>query len=37
MLLYHLGQQYPDQMGPSLEWMRTECIASVAAEAFGFP
>jgi len=34
MLLYHLGQHHPDQVGPYLERMRTECITTVAAEAF---
>ena len=34
MLLYHLGQQHPDQVGPYLERMRTECSATVAAEVF---
>jgi len=34
MLLYHLGQQHPDQVGPYLERMRTAYIATVAAEAF---
>ena len=34
MLLYHLGQNHPDHVGPYLERMRTECIATVAAEAF---
>ena len=34
LLLGHLGQQHPDQVGPSLERMRTECIATVAVEAF---
>jgi hypothetical protein len=34
MLLYHLSQRHPDQVGPYLEQMRTECIATVAAEAF---
>jgi hypothetical protein len=34
MLLYHLSQQHPDQAGPCLERMRTEDIATVAAEAF---
>jgi hypothetical protein len=34
MLLYHLGQHHPDQVGPYLERMRTEDIAPVAAEAF---
>jgi hypothetical protein len=33
MLLYHLGQHHPDQVGPYLDRMRTECIATVAAEA----
>ena len=34
MLLYHLSHQHPDQVGPYLERMRTECIATVAAEAY---
>ncbi len=34
MLLYHLGQQHPDQVGPYLDRMRTEDIGTVAAEAF---
>jgi hypothetical protein len=34
MLLYHLSQQHPDHVGPYLERMRTECIATVAAEAY---
>jgi hypothetical protein len=34
MLLYHLSQQHLDQVGPYLEHMRTECIATVAAKAF---
>jgi hypothetical protein len=33
MLLYHLSQQHPDQVGPYLERMQTECIATVVAEA----
>jgi hypothetical protein len=33
MLLYHLSQRHPDQVGPYLERMRTECIAIVAVEA----
>ena len=37
MLLYHLGQQHPDQVGPSLERIRTEYIATVVTEAVGFP
>jgi hypothetical protein len=34
MLLYHLSQQHPDEVGPYLERMRTGCIATVTAEAF---
>jgi hypothetical protein len=34
MLLYHLSQQHHDQVGPYLERMRTEDIATVAAEAY---
>jgi hypothetical protein len=34
MLLYHVRQQLPDQVGPYLERMRTERIATVAADAF---
>ena len=34
MLLYHLSHHHPDQVGPYLERMRTECIATVAAEAY---
>jgi hypothetical protein len=34
MLLYHLRQQHPDQVGPYLERMQTECISTMAAEAF---
>jgi hypothetical protein len=34
MLLYHLSQQHPDQVGPYLERMRTEYIRTVAAEAY---
>ena len=34
MLLYRLSQHYPNQVGPHLERMRTECIAMVAAEAY---
>ncbi len=34
MLLYHLSQRHPDQVGPYLERMRTECITTVVAEAF---
>ncbi len=35
MLLYHLSQQHPDEIGPYLERIRTaEDIGTVAAEAF---
>jgi len=34
MLLYHLNQLHPDQVGPYLEPMRTDDIATVAAGAF---
>jgi hypothetical protein len=34
MLLCHLSQQHPDQAGSYLECMRTEYIATVAAEGF---
>jgi hypothetical protein len=34
MLLYHFSQYHPDQVGPYLERMRTECIATVAVEAY---
>lgn len=34
MLLYHLGQHHPDHVEPYLERMRTECIATVVAEAY---
>jgi hypothetical protein len=33
MRLYYLSQQHPDQVGPHMARMRTECIATVAAEA----
>ena len=33
MLLYHLSQRHAAQVGPYLERMRTESIATVAAEA----
>ena len=33
-MLQHLGQHHPDQVGLYLERMRTEYIATVAAEAF---
>jgi hypothetical protein len=32
--LGHLGQHHPDQVEPYLERMRTECIATVAAEEY---
>jgi hypothetical protein len=31
---YHLSQEHPDQVGPYLERMRTERIATVTAEAY---
>jgi hypothetical protein len=34
MLLHHLSQQHPDQVGPYLERMRTEDIGTVAMEAY---
>jgi hypothetical protein len=34
MRLHHLSQQHPDHGGPYLERMRTECIATGAAEAY---
>jgi hypothetical protein len=34
MLLSDLWQSHPGQVGPYLELMRTECIATVAAEAY---
>jgi hypothetical protein len=34
ILLYHLGQHHPEEMGPDLERRRTEDIATVAAEAY---
>jgi len=35
LLLGHLSQQHhSDQVGPYLERMRTECITTVAAEAY---
>ena len=34
MLLHHLSQEHPDQVGPYLKRMRTECIARVVAEAY---
>jgi hypothetical protein len=34
MLLYHLGQYYPDQVGPYLARMEIECIDTVVVETF---
>jgi hypothetical protein len=34
LLLGHLSQQHPDHVGPYLDRMRTEDIATVAAQAF---
>jgi len=34
LLLGHLSQQHPDQVGPYLARMATEDIATVAAEAY---
>jgi hypothetical protein len=34
MLLYRLSQRHPDPVGPYLDRMRTECIATVAGEGF---
>jgi hypothetical protein len=34
LLLGHLGQHHPDQVGPYLERMRTECITTVVVEAY---
>jgi hypothetical protein len=34
MLLYHLGQQHPDELKPYLKRMRTEDFGMVAAEAY---
>lgn len=34
MLLGHLSQRHPDQVGPYLERMRIEDIATVAAEGY---
>jgi hypothetical protein len=31
---YHLSQEHPDHVGLYPERMRTECIATVAAEAY---
>jgi hypothetical protein len=34
MLLYHLGQHHPEEVGLYLARMATECITQVAAEAY---
>jgi hypothetical protein len=34
MLLHHLGDMHPAEVGPYLKRMRTEDIATVAAEAY---
>jgi hypothetical protein len=34
MLVHHLFLMYPAEVGPYLERMRTEAIATVAAEAY---
>ena len=34
MLLHHLGDLHPSEVGPYLKRMRTEEIATVTAEAF---
>jgi hypothetical protein len=34
MLLYHLSAMHPTEVGPYLKRMRTEDIATVAAEAY---
>jgi hypothetical protein len=34
MLLYHVGQHHPDQVGPYLRRMETECISTVVVEAY---
>jgi hypothetical protein len=34
MLLHHLGARHPTEIGPYLERMRTEDIATAATEAF---
>jgi hypothetical protein len=36
MLLHHLGQDHPDQLGPYLERMRTEDIAKLATTSWVF-
>jgi hypothetical protein len=34
VLLYHLSQHHPDQVGSYLRRMETECITTVVVEAF---
>jgi hypothetical protein len=34
MLFYYLSQHHPDQVGPYLARMETECIDTVVVEAF---
>lgn len=34
MLLHHLSQQHPKEVGPYLRRMATECIDTVVMEAF---
>jgi hypothetical protein len=34
MLLHHLGAMHPTEVGPYLDRMRTECITTVALEAY---
>jgi hypothetical protein len=34
MLLHHLGDMHPTEIGPYLTRMETECITTVALEAF---
>jgi hypothetical protein len=34
MLLCHLGQHHPDQVGPYLQRMETECITTVVVDAY---
>ena len=34
MRLYHLGQHHPEEVGPYLRRMETECIDAVLSELF---
>ena len=36
ILLYHLGQHHPEEAGPYLQRMETECISAVVVEAYEF-